>query len=240
MDEEQKQGLTAMIKVVLGIVLLTLGIAGVMFCTGNETFANQLLIKVGVTAASNMSVVGVALALHALASHLARRKEAIEFESLPSTLVPALGAYLIPTPFFLLFMTVWGISFLLLGDGTFLELFTTGNLTQVVMLIISAIGGLFSVAMFVYLVFTRVAYSTRAIRVSRPLRRTRTIQWREVKSIVLKRNQYAPVIAVALYTHTGRINVYADWFHSDEWDIFATAVCNAAGTYQIPIRREGP
>lgn len=238
MNDNERTALKSVVITVLVVVLIALVIAGIFFNAGHEKSAYQMIVKVLATAVPWLIIIIGSLLLYKLGIHRARRREELELNSFPFLMTPAIGAWLIPIPFILLCAVVWFASLMFMGDRTLWQLFTDGGLTQSVMLIVACISGVFSVLFLAYLLSLRIAYSTNAIRVRRFLRRPCVVQWRDVTRVVLRSNQYAPVIGITFHTHMSHVYVSCALFSPDEWDDFSAKVCETAEMYSVPIGRE--
>lgn len=238
MDEKEKAILKSVVITILVIILIALVIAGVFVCVGHESYAYQLSAKVFATAAPWLIIMIGSLVLYDLSTHRASRREELELDPFPFLLTPMIGAWLIPIPLIMLCAVVWSISLMFQGDQTLWQLFTQNGPTQLVMLIVASIGGVFSILFLVYLFSLRIAYSTNAVRVKRFLRRACVVRWCDVTQIVLKGNQYDPFIGITFYTRTGHVYVSCALFSSGQWHIFIIKMCETARMYGVPICRE--
>lgn len=236
-------------KDLLKIVLVSaavgiIGFGGVFLLLGWTEVATELVLRVCITVGVNVAVYGGAILVYTLVSRLAKRREETEMDEFPHLMVPMMSAYILPVLCLVFFVTIWGIA--LFGFGAEMEPlfrdFLPGDIKgYTVSFLLSGLTGPFSVIALFYLSSTKVAWSPRALRVDRPLHRTRLIQWREVERIVLKRNKKAPITAATLYTVYGKITISCSWFdYEKDWLPFAMDVCEAATRYHVPTMWKGP
>lgn len=238
MNDNERTALKSIVITILAVVLIALVIAGIFFYAGQERSAYQMIVKVLATAVPWLIIIVGSLLLYKLGTRRSRRREELELNSFPFLLTPAIGSWLILLPFILFCAVVWFASLMHKGDQTLWQLFTDNGPTQSVLLIVACISGVSSILFLVYLFSLRIAYSTNAIRVSRFLRKPCVFQWSHMTQIVLKGNQYAPVIGITFYTHTEHIHISCALLNSDEWDDLYIKMCETAQMYSVPIGRE--
>lgn len=238
MNDNERTALKSVVITILAVVLIALVIAGIFFNAGQERSAYQLFVKVLATAVPWLIIIIGSLLLYKLGTHKARRREELELNSVPFLMTPAIGSWLIPIPFILLCAVVWFASLMFKGDRTLWQLFTDNGPAQSVMLTVACISGVSGILFLAYLFSLRIAYSTNAIRISRFLRKPCVFKWSHITQIVLKGNQYAPVIGITFYTHTGHVHVSCALLNPDDWDDFYIKMCETAQMYSVPIGRE--
>ena len=238
MNDNEKTALKSVVITILVIVLIALVIAGIFFNAGHERSAYQLFVKVLATAVPWLIIIIGSLLLYKLGTHRARRREELELNSFPFLLTPAIGSWLIPLPFILFCAVVWFASLMFKGDQTLWQLFTDNGPTQSVLLVVACISGVSGILFLAYLFFLRIVYSTNAIRVSRFLRKPCVFRWSDMTQIVLRSNQYAPVIGITFHTYTEHVHISCALLNSDEWDDFYIKMCETAQMYSVPIGRE--
>ena len=238
MNNNERTALKSVVITILAVVLIALVIAGIFFNAGQERSAYQLFVKVLATAVPWLIIIIGLLLLYKLGTHKARRREELELNSFPFLMTPAIGSWLIPIPFILLCAVVWFASLMFKGDRTLWQLFTDNGPAQSVMLTVACISGVSGILFLAYLFSLRIAYSTNAIRVSRFLRKPCVFRWSDMTQIVLRSNQYAPVIGITFYTHTGHVHVSCALLNPDDWDDFYIKMCETAQMYSVPIGRE--
>lgn len=101
--------------------------------------------------------------------------------------------------------------------------------------------GIVGVIYLYYLNFSRIFYSEYYIKIVKPLRRNKTIQWSEINKVIFQQKKghtlESPKYKVVLITIEGKFVIQSDVL-SDGWKDFLKKLLKACETYSIAIETE--